>query len=36
MDRPALLDRLTAKTDRAKGDLLTEAISLLREKVETA
>ncbi len=32
----ALLDRLAAKTGRAKGDLLTEAISLLREKVETA
>lgn len=31
-----MLDRLAAKTGRAKGDLLTEAISLLRERVETA
>lgn len=30
-----MLDRLAAKTGRAKGDLLTEAISMLREKVET-
>jgi len=29
----ALLDRLAAKTGRAKGDLLTEAISLLRDNL---
>lgn len=31
-----MLDRLAAKTGRSKGDLLTEAVSLLREKVESA